>query len=147
MFVSICTENDLPVAKEWLNIRALKRASSRASAAAAASFVNNAGSTSTAHRVGVAGDEAMTLITSSVVISGNPHVPRVEQLVNIALLFLSIFNRDRWMPANASKCRMQTYKRTDTIHAAKYVYTKNKNTSEKPLAQIHIHIKRYKHAC
>src|SRR6218665_381680 len=50
----------------------------------AASFISHAGSMSREHYF--AGDEVMTLMTSSVVIGRNSHMPGVWQLVKVASL-------------------------------------------------------------
>ena len=59
--------------------RAMKGASS-----GAASFISHAGSMSREHCF--AGDEVMTLMTSSVVIGRNSHMPGVWQVVKVASL-------------------------------------------------------------
>src|SRR6218665_3156670 len=56
-----------PMANEWLNIRAMKGASR-----GVASFISHVGSTSREHCLD--GDDAMTLMTSSVVIGWNSHM-------------------------------------------------------------------------
>src|SRR6218665_591434 len=66
-----------PMAKDWLKIRAMKGASS-----GAASFISHARSMSREHCF--AGDEVMTLMSSSVVIGRNPHMPGVWQVVKVA---------------------------------------------------------------